>query len=84
MVIENPDVSETSSCNDFGFTVKSIEWYDTVNTFNGWKKAGCKGGGGNEDSWITSGNTKGTCYDLTDSDLAATGIQYWEVNSSGE
>ncbi|KAJ5652114.1 hypothetical protein N7507_009540 [Penicillium longicatenatum] len=83
-VITNDDVSSTSSCNDFGFNVKSIEWYDTLNTFNGWKSAGCSGGPGDENVWITCGNTKGECYDITESDLGKDGIQYWEVNSSGE
>ncbi|KAJ5797799.1 uncharacterized protein N7503_007095 [Penicillium pulvis] len=52
-VITNDDVSSTSSCNDFGFFVKSIEWWDTLNTFNGWASAGCSGGPGDEDVWIT-------------------------------
>lgn len=83
-VITNDDVSSTSSCNDFGFTVKSIEWWDTLNTFNGWRSAGCSGGPGDEDVWNTDGNKKGQCYDITEWDLAKDGIQYWEVNSSGE
>jgi len=83
-VITRDDVSSVSECYDFGFTVKSIEWWDTLNTFDGWATAGCSGGPGDENVWITDGNKEGECYDITDSDLGKGGVQYYEVNASGD
>jgi len=84
VVINNPDVTETTSCNDFGFVAGSIEWYDTENTLNGFVKAreGCLGGPGDEDAWISSGDAAGNCHNLASSEYASEGIQYWMVNNN--
>lgn len=69
---------------DFGFVAKSVYWAYTLNTLDGWYNAGCNGGPGSEDAWITNGHpADNACISLDDSQQASNGIRYYIVNNSG-